>query len=141
MTEELWCIVAVSSVRKDLKVSEAEQMLMYARKDRQSKNITSLVIYSNQNVLFLLEGKKAAVHDELALMTIHDGHHNIIKLYDKPISERFFEDYPLVYRSVSKEFQILDDFKEPEQLEYFDEFLSLDQPIPNIVRSFIKNNS
>ncbi|MDB5013070.1 MAG: Sensors of blue-light using [Daejeonella sp.] len=92
MTEKLWCIVAVSSVRRDMTVNEAEQMLTYARKNRQSKNITSLVLYSNQNILIVLEGKKADVHEELQILTIHNGHYNIIKMYDKPMSERLFED-------------------------------------------------
>jgi hypothetical protein len=140
MNDELWCVICVSSAQEDLTMSEAEQMLTYARTDRQSKNITSLVLYANKNVLILLEGNKAKVQEELQILTVHSGHHSLIKMYDKPITERYFGDYPLVFKSLSKDYQNLDDFKEPEQLEYFNEFLSLNQPIPIFVKSFIKNN-
>ena len=140
MIDELWCIVTVSSAEENLTSYEAEQMISYARKDRLSKGITSLVLYCEKNILVVLEGKKTDVRNEFQVLMFHSGHNNLIKMYDQKVPERFFGDYPLVFKSMSKEFRELDDFQEPEQLEYFDEFLSISEPIPNIVRSFIKNN-
>ena len=139
--EELWCIVCISSVAKDLTNQEAEQMLTAARISRKERNVTGLVVYSDRNNLILIEGEKSAVRNDFEAARQHAGHYNLIKMYDKSISTPFFQDYPLAVRSVSRDLRMFDDFTEPEQKEYFNKFLSLDNMVSQVVREFIKNNS
>ena len=139
MEEELWCIILVSSVNDGILVEEASEMLSIAKDYRQSKDITSLVVYSNKNLLIMLEGVKIAVKEEHHELNQNAGHQSMIKIFDSHISERLFE-FPLTFWSISKELRELNS-KEPEQKEYFDEFLLMDDIRPHMVRDFIKNNN
>ena len=141
MDNELWCIVGVSSASQDFTVQESEGMLDYSRQDRQLKNITSLVVYADKNALFLIEGTYEAVKSEYSMLLTHTGHHNIIKMFDQSIKYRMFEDYPLAFKSISKDLKALDDFTDEDMQEYFNEFLLMNLPVSKIVKDFIKNNS
>lgn len=137
----MWCIICISSVAKDLNIQEAEQMLKAARISRKERDITGLAVYADRNNLILIEGEKSAVRNDFDAARQHAGHYNIIKIYDKSLSTLFFQDYPLAVRSVSRDLKMFDDFTEPEQKKFFDEFLALNNSVSQVIREFIRNNS
>ncbi len=140
MERRFRCIILISSAKKELELSEAEQMIASARKERAERDITSLVVFACSNILILLEGEPDPVAKEFREVHMHNGHHSIIKLFDQDVPHRFFDGYPLAFKSVSKDLKLLDDFTEREQQAYFDGFLALENPVSRIVSTFIKNN-
>ncbi len=141
MTESFWCIVCVSTAIKELDIDMARNILTDLRKWRSEQGVTSLSIYANKNVLSLIEGPKEKVIQEYRAIAKHPGHHSIIKLFDAPTTNIFFQDYPLLLRSLSRDLKPLDDFNDPDMAEYFGEFLNIKQAVSFLVRDFIKNNS
>lgn len=138
----LWAILYVSSAMKDLSVSDVEYFLTANRKVRQENKITGIAILAMNNVLVIQEGIKEVVKAEFDNEKKHPAHHSLIKLYDGPISHRYFEDFPLAFKPIGfPEYKHLDSFSEPGHKEYFDEFLLADNSVSKLVKDFIKNNT
>lgn len=138
----LWAILYVSSAMKNLSVSDVEYFLTANRRVRQENKITGIAILAMNNVLVVQEGTKEIVKAEFDNEKKHPAHHSLIKLYDGPISHRYFEDFPLAFMPIGiSEYKHLDSFSETGHKEYFDEFLQGDNPVSKLVKDFIKNNT
>jgi len=137
-----WAILYVSSAMKDLSASDVDYYLAVNRKIRQEHKITGIAILAMNNVLVIQEGIKEEVKAEYDAEKKHPAHHSLIKIYDGPINHRYFEDFPLAFKTIGMpEYKHLDSFLKPEYQEYFDEFLQADNPVAKLVKDFIKNNS
>ncbi|MDB5012516.1 MAG: hypothetical protein JWQ25_718 [Daejeonella sp.] len=136
-------IIFVSSATENFSSDELLQLLEPMRENRQLNNLSGLVVYAYGNTLSLIEGDKEDVEKEYKLLKSYPAHHDIIKLYDKPIAQRYFENYSLAFKSIGiASLKSIDDFTEGENKEYWDECLSLtDDPIIRIITDFIRNNS
>jgi len=112
------------------------------RAERISYNRTGLTIFSDGNLLVLIEGSKESVQRGFQNAQINGRYHSPIKLYDGPLSQRFFENQPLALKILKPElYKHLDDFKTDEMQEYFNDFASSKHIIPTIVSNFLKNNA
>ena len=138
----LWAIIYVSSAMKDLSLSQVSGFVEMKRKTRIEQGVTGLVILAQNNVLVVQEGLSAGVKGEFEDDRKHPGHHTMIKLFDGPIKQRFFEGFPLAFKPIgNKAFNHMDDFITPENKEYFEEILQMEHLISKLMRDFIKNNS
>lgn len=144
MTEEnnLWAILYVSSAMKGLKPEDVRYFLQVSKDIRIANGLSGIVILAQNNVLVLQEGIKENVKSAFETDKKHPAHHSMIKLYDGPISSRYFEDFPLAFKQIGNtDLAHLDDFKASSNAEYLSELLQMDHAIPKIIKDFIKNNS
>jgi hypothetical protein len=139
---QLWAIFYVSTAMKDLSPQQVQDYLDLSRKTRTQNDITGLAILANNNVLVIQEGQKETLKHEFENERKHPAHHSMIKLYDGPISGRYFEGYALAFKTVGKSaFSSMDDFREPSLEEHFHELIQLDDVVARLMKDFIKNNS
>lgn len=140
--KELWAMVCVSSAEEILNKEEVEQLLAEARSKQALNGLTGIIIFSDGNVLMLVEGEKDVVQAQFTGILRSPKHHSVMKIADMAIPHRYFEDYPLAFKPIhSEQLKSLDDFAEPERKEYLEECLSLNHPIIKLLRDFIKNNT
>ncbi|MDB5119277.1 MAG: hypothetical protein JWN56_495 [Sphingobacteriales bacterium] len=137
MMEKLGCVIYVSLVRKGFSNPEVEKMLKDAREARELLNISGVTIFSNGMILTLIEGEVNKVNAYFISVTEHIGLNNVIKLLDRAILHRSFEDYSLAFKPYDKNLQALDDFKDLKGQRYFEQFLSNNNVISNMVKGFI----
>lgn len=136
-------IIYVSSAIENFSIDDINNLLVFFREDRKKKNLTGLVLYANGNALTMIEGDKDQVEKEFSLMKSYPAHHHIIKIYDKTIPHRYFENYSLGFKVIGNaSLKSVDDFNTDGDKEYWDECLLMnDDPIIKIIKDFIKNNS
>ena len=141
-TSEVWCVIFVSTIVKDLTDQQVEEILKESRERRLQKGLSGLTILADLNTLIFIEGDKESVQKQFENARKLQGHFNLIKVYDEQIPHRFFEDSPLAFRVLgSNKFKHLDDFRSPEKKEYFDELVAYDHKVARILGDFIRHNT
>jgi len=136
-------IIFVSSAIQNFTSDELLGFLNTFRAERLKKNLSGIILYANGNALSMIEGEKEVVETEFNLTKSCPNHHDIIKIYDKAIPHRYFENYSLAFKVIGNaSLKSIDDFATDENREYWDECLLLtDDPIIKIIKDFIRNNS
>ena len=139
----LHAIIYVSSATKHYSSYELSQLISPFKTLWKETKLSGLVIYANGNGLTLLEGEREAVEKQYEQNKSHPGHHGIIKLFDRSIQQRYFEDYVFALKVInSSEIKSIDDFESVENTEFWQEYLSMtDDPIVNIIKDFMRYNS
>ena len=142
MKNDLWCVLFLSTSKRDLTVEGVEQLLHSVRQERQSNDLTGLVIYARgNNLMGLIEGHKSNVISYYTLKLFHPIHHNVSKLYNGPIPYRFFENLPLAIKVIgNKQLMKFDDFKTINDKKKLKKFLEIEHPVPSAVNQFIKKS-
>jgi hypothetical protein len=140
--KRLWAFVCISSAAELFTKEEVTKLLDDMRLENLSENLTGVLFYSNGNMLMLIEGEKNAVLSQYKFVQQLQQHHSVLKIVDKAIVQRYFEDYPLAFKPVnSDELKPLDDFSSPEKMEYLEECLGMNDPLMMLLRNFLKNNT
>lgn len=138
---QFWGIVFVSSSKKELALEDLKRTLVTGRHDADLKKNTGLAVHSVGNNLVYLEGDKDSVKKGYENALSNVAHHSLIKMFEGPVPQRFFEDYSVAFKALSpEEFKAFNDFESPEGQEYFKEFLEIDHIVPRLIKDFIKNN-
>ncbi|MBC8051609.1 MAG: BLUF domain-containing protein [Sphingobacteriaceae bacterium] len=136
----LHTIIYLSSATEIIDVEIARQSIIRNREYNKLNGITSLAVFAQGNILAMMEGERDVILKAYR-QNMNGHHHGFLKLYDKPVQSRCFEDFPLAIKVVNMdEWRSLDDFKEEYMREYFEECINLDAPTMKIVKDFIKNN-
>jgi hypothetical protein len=140
---DLHAVVFVSSSTINYSKSEMQHILTNTREHNRINNITGLLIFGGGNMLRMMEGTKETVQAEFySIQEDNLQREDTIKLIDKPIKQRYFEDYPLAFKPLnSQSLKHFDDFKEPESREFFEECLATDDSVMKIVKDFLKHNT
>ncbi|WP_207426360.1 BLUF domain-containing protein [Pedobacter sp. SYSU D00535] len=138
---DLHAIIYVSSATTIVPFEEFQESVDLSRAQFREQGITGILIFAAGNILVMLEGDR-----DLITAAYRKGmerpHHNFIKLYDKPLKTRFFEDHPLAVKVINTdEWKPADDFQSEEQKEYLEECLNSDHSTMKILKDFIKNNT
>ena len=93
------------------------------------------------NIMRMLEGQKEDVISKFNYLKSSHIHSDILKLAKKAIPQRFFEDYPIDFLTINHPaYKELNDFNEPEVMEYLEECLNIDNPLIKVLKDFLKNN-
>jgi hypothetical protein len=138
---ELWCVIFVSTGIKDTTPAMLEDIVKSLRAERERDNVSGLTIFSNGNILVLIEGNRESVENEFQRAKKHSAHHSPIKLYAGSIPYCFFEGQPLALKVNSPDaYKHLDTVGTDDFNEYFEEFRKTDHIVPRIVSNFINNN-
>ncbi|WP_162910612.1 BLUF domain-containing protein [Hymenobacter oligotrophus] len=116
-------------------------MLDHARRKNRRIGITGLLLYSNGNILQILEGEEPVVQ-ELYEAIQHDVRHtNVITLADGPIENRMFSDWTMGFQNVAEgDFRHLIDQAEANQkLLPTVVHPEVDEPLICLIKSFVED--
>ncbi|MBC7912695.1 MAG: BLUF domain-containing protein [Pyrinomonadaceae bacterium] len=140
MDTDLHAIIYVSSLTEVIDVELAQQSILKNREYNQRNNITALVVFAHGNILAMMEGPKELIYAKYK-ENMSGHHHGFLKLYDKPIPNRYFKNYPLAVKVLGMaKWRSLDDFQEPAHVDIFQQCLVLDVPPMKVLKDFVKNN-
>ena len=93
-------IYSSSAAKKMLKPALYE-ILRHARKNNEARDITGLLVYSDENFLQILEGEKEAVYQLFDTISKDERHSSIQVLHDSDIEQRSFSNWRMAYATPS----------------------------------------
>jgi len=130
-----YAISYVSTATKDLKQNEIEKILYSSEKQNNIDNITGLLLFSEGNFFQVIEGKKEDITKLYKKIENDSRHHNIIKLFQKPIHKEAFDGYKSDFISEDAKYNSarLNDYE--KYIEVLDE--PLQRAVSNILKAFI----
>lgn len=88
-----YAITYVSTATPELSNTGVEEVLESSKNWNNSHKITGMLLYSDGNFLQILEGEKSDVQDLFQRIRKDARHKNIIKIFEKEISEESFDGY------------------------------------------------
>ena len=139
--DELWGIIYLSAATQHFTHEEMKSIVKEVKSDCRSKSISGIILYSEGNVLAFMEGPKEVISLHYQQMLNDVRHKNLIKLFDSPISSRYFEDLGMTFNFLdNKIFKQLGDFNTPENSAYLKARLNMDDMVMRCIFTFIKNN-
>ena len=100
--ENLYTLVYVSAGTHLFSDEELEALLAKSRENNSKLNITGILLYSEGNFIQAIEGKKEDIDYLFNKISLDPRHRFIIKLYQKPITERMFSEWSMGLRKVNK---------------------------------------
>lgn len=96
-------IIYLSRVSEKLSSEELVTLLTKARRSNESAGITGAMVYGEGRFMQVLEGEAVAVTTLYERIVADSRHKAILKLADKPITERTFTDWSMAFRELSLE--------------------------------------
>jgi hypothetical protein len=94
-------IIYLSRVSQKLSSEELVALLTKARRSNQSAGITGAMVYGEGQFMQVLEGEAVAVTALYERIVADPRHQAILKLADKPITERTFMEWSMAFRELS----------------------------------------
>ncbi|CAL65363.1 BLUF domain-containing protein [Christiangramia forsetii] len=130
-----YAISYVSTASKDLQENEIQRIL-YSSEDQNNKdNITGLLLFSEGNFFQVIEGRKEDVTELYRKIENDRRHHNIIKLFQKPIHNESFDGYKSDFISEDAKYNSARLNNYEKYIEVLDE--PLQRAVSNILKAFI----
>jgi len=83
----------VSNSNMNFTNKDLDQLFNITKKNNLKLNITGVLIFNNGNFLQIMEGDEKKISNLYLKISLDKKHSNLIKLIEKPITERMFEDY------------------------------------------------
>jgi hypothetical protein len=85
-----------------MKFSDVElvDLLKKARENNARVDVTGMLLYHDGNFLQVLEGEEAAVRSLFETISKDPRHQSVIKLIERPITERMFGDWSMAFRTI-----------------------------------------
>lgn len=140
-SKKLHALIFVSSATEILSEESARYVVESERDNAKHKGLTGIVVFASGSVMRFMEGDRRTVLNEFEFAKQNYFHSAVIKIVDKSIEQRYFEDYPLSYFPINyAPYNSLNDFNDPAMKELLNECLRLDCSLMKILRKFIQNN-
>lgn len=107
----------MSRAVRPLSDQDLQELLDQCRRDNAARGVTGVLFYSHGNIAQLIEGE-AEVLEPLFDVISRDGRHsNVVKLVDKPITERSFAEWSMAFHPLEPSgFEALQGFLLPQHL-------------------------
>lgn len=110
-------IVYMSRAVRPLSDQDLQQLLDQCRRDNAARNVTGVLFYSHGNIAQLIEGDKEVLENLFEVISRDGRHSNVVKLVDKPIGARSFEDWSMAFHPIEPSgFEALQGFLLPQHL-------------------------
>jgi len=93
----------VSSTRGLLPADDIAEILIVSREKNKKHGITGMLLYKGGNVLQILEGEPAEVLTLFEVIKKDERHHGVLKLYQKEIVTRDFEEWTMGFHDLDGE--------------------------------------
>lgn len=97
---------------------ELRHLLQQARTENERQGITGALVYGDGQFMQIIEGEESVLAILYAKL-LHDPRHiNVVKLADKQIAQRSFQDWSMGFQVISaEEFTELAGYIEPEKMD------------------------
>lgn len=93
-------LVYASTANFSLSETDLRRLLGPWRANNACLNITGVLLYSEGNILQVLEGDANALHHLFATIAADPRHRSVVKLADGPVSSRTFAEWSMQFRAV-----------------------------------------
>ncbi|MDB5267662.1 MAG: hypothetical protein JWP58_702 [Hymenobacter sp.] len=94
-------LVYSSTASTGLTEAELQRQLGHWRATNAGLHITGLLLFSTEgNIMQVLEGDAALVHQLYAVIAADIRHRSVVKLADGPVPDRAFADWSMRFRSI-----------------------------------------
>ena len=135
---KLHCLIYGSSASEELTPEKLTEVLIKSRKGNTELNVTGMLLYSDGNIIQVLEGAKDTIEGFYNHIQKDHRHTGIIRILDKEIERRSFCEWSMGFREIKTDeegFKNLrrDDFLNKESVKH--------ESILNILKTFVENNS
>jgi len=141
MNETVHTIIYLSSISEDFSPEEMNTIITKSRENNHRAGISGILLYASGNIIQVLEGNKDSVTDTFNRITADHRHHGIIKMFDKPVTERSFGNWSMAFNSViSEEYKAIEDISAEDRLLLRGEYHG-DNMVIKLLRTFVKNNT
>lgn len=132
-------IVYMSRAVRPLSDQDLQELLAQCRRDNESHNVTGVLFYSHGNIAQLIEGEPEITRPLFEKIALDGRHSNVVKLTDKPITERSFPDWSMAFHPLEADaFGKLTGFFLPHQVPATPSTLSIaDVLLVDLVRQAV----
>jgi hypothetical protein len=130
-----YAISYVSTVSSNLNETDIQKILDYSRDWNINNQITGILLFSEGNFFQVLEGEKELVTELFKRIKMDSRHYNLIKIFEKEISQERYKGYKANFISLDTR------FSENEVNTYFAQIDNLNPAIQTPVRYILKNFS
>jgi hypothetical protein len=130
-----YAISYVSTVSSNLNETDIQKILDYSRDWNINHQITGILLFSEGNFFQVLEGEKELVTELFKRIKMDSRHYNLIKIFEKEISQERYKGYKANFISLDTR------FSENEVNTYFAQIDNLNPAIQTPVRYILKNFS
>lgn len=90
----------LSSATELLDETRLAALLATIRPANEARGLTGMLLYSDGNIIQVLEGPDEAVEETFRAISADSRHHGIIEMLRDPITERAFPDWSMGFRHV-----------------------------------------
>ncbi len=101
-----YAISYVSTASPKLSEDGIEEILTRSEDKNNKKGITGLLLFSEGNFFQIIEGEEMRVKSLFQTIKEDQRHHNLIKLFEKPIKKDSFDGYKCDFISENARFDI-----------------------------------
>ena len=133
----MYHIVYLSEVVGELSEAELRELLVRWRRKNAQLDVTGLLLYSQGQVLQVLEGGRQPIEQLFEQIAADCRHTAVVKLADGPTTRREFADWSMGFLvSAPEEFAKLAGYRNPTAPEFLAAPARLSPPILELLRDF-----
>lgn len=103
METDLIYIVYVSAAAKKFSNEELLFFLSSFKRSNESKGITGMLLYCEEQFIQVLEGPRSTVEQLFEKIKVDPRHNTVLKLFEKPIDQRCFPEWSMGIHIYEKE--------------------------------------
>ncbi|WP_130733688.1 BLUF domain-containing protein [Flavobacterium sp. J27] len=135
----MYRIIYLSSATTKFTKEDINQLLEKSRDNNQKNEITGLLLYSDGNILQIIEGKQKALKKLYSKIIMDPRHKHIIKVFEGKVTNRIYPNWKMAFNGVQKE-----TIETKEIVTYQDDFSTItnkdDLIATTFIETFLKSN-
>ncbi len=129
--QNLYQLIYISQAKEDLNYYDLDNILVSARKNNSTNQITGLLIFKDGFFIQLLEGSENQVKYILSKV-VQDQRHKLVKVIGEwPTDKRFFPNWSMSFHDID-----VSDFKHPFLQKLFSENFLIETPNQSDFQNF-----
>jgi len=137
----MYYIIYLSSATQLFDNQELQDILEVSNKNNEQQGVTGLLLYSDGNIIQVLEGEQETVQDIYKKIARDSRHHSIITLKEGDLAERNFPDWSMGFKTISsKVFSEIAGFKDLRNQSFENIAPVSNHPVLNILKTFYTGN-
>ncbi len=140
MEDKLHYIIYISTEAVKFTDEILADILTVSRKNNKQRGITGILIYSNGNIMQLLEGSEEKIKRTYKSIRQDLRHTAVTTLIDRPLISRNFPDWYMSFHAVNQDvFSVIEGYKNPGEHNLLPNETS-DDSIISLLKTFIALN-
>ena len=138
----MYYIIYLSAATQLMNDETLKEILLVSNENNRRQNVTGMLLYSDGNIVQVLEGDRQTVKSLYTKISYDSRHHSIIKISEGEITDRSFPDWSMGFRTVSaNEFSQIPGYKQINQKSFLNtEAVENEPDTLTFLRVFYKSN-